>query len=411
MGRPRTALGTWGAIASVGQVQAEARRWVTAPKGTKPTRWRARTKVRDLDGKVRDVERFAPTRAKAEAALKAALTDRVTPRQSNTLRADMGFAEAGAVWLGQIRRPESGLSRNTVAQYEAAWRRHVEGSTLAHLTLREANRVPAVRSFLERVADERGSGSAKTARTVVSLVLGMAVHEGLFDVNAARQVRTPRRAATPTDRPLTKREAALLAKGVAADALVRDTDRALTEDERAQIVATARADEGANGNFRRSDVADLVAFLAAVGPRIEEALSLRWEDVNLGGGKVRLRGTKTDTSDRTLSVTPWAVDVLRHRHELEGKPSSGYVFHAPMGGLEDKRDRRNATRALRALLDRAGFPWATAHTFRRTVATLLDARGLPLAQVADYLGHADPAMTARVYLGRKVDTSRAAALL
>jgi integrase len=46
------------------------------------------------------------------------------------------------------------------------------------------------------------------------------------------------------------------------------------------------------------------------------------------------------------------------------------------------------------------MPWATPHTFRRTVATLASEGGVPIAQIADQLGHADPAMTASVYLGR-----------
>jgi hypothetical protein len=34
------------------------------------------------------------------------------------------------------------------------------------------------------------------------------------------------------------------------------------------------------------------------------------------------------------------------------------------------------------------------------VATLANEAGAPLVDIADQLGHADPAMTARVYLGR-----------
>ena len=43
---------------------------------------------------------------------------------------------------------------------------------------------------------------------------------------------------------------------------------------------------------------------------------------------------------------------------------------------------------------------ATPHSFRRTVASLLHEAGVPLVKGADQLGHADPTMTARVYLGR-----------
>jgi hypothetical protein len=34
---------------------------------------------------------------------------------------------------------------------------------------------------------------------------------------------------------------------------------------------------------------------------------------------------------------------------------------------------------IRQVLDGAGFPWATPYTFRRTIATLFDEAGLPIA--------------------------------
>jgi integrase len=48
----------------------------------------------------------------------------------------------------------------------------------------------------------------------------------------------------------------------------------------------------------------------------------------------------------------------------------------------------------------AGYEWVTFHTFRKTVATLLDDAGLTARQVADILGHANPSMTQDVYFGR-----------
>jgi integrase len=48
----------------------------------------------------------------------------------------------------------------------------------------------------------------------------------------------------------------------------------------------------------------------------------------------------------------------------------------------------------------AGLAWGTPHSLRRTVATILHANNVPLNVIADVLGHADPSMTARVYLGR-----------
>src|SRR5665647_1448734 len=267
MARPRTALGSWGTVRVVGQVQLSPERWQQVPAGTKATRWRARTKVRDLDGRLRDVERYAATRAKAEAALKSALSERTAPRNSSTLGTETSLTKAGEVWLRQIRRAESGLAASTVAQYEAAWQRHVKDSSLARMTLREANRVPPVRTFLEGVADVHGSGSAKTARTVVSLVLGMAVRDGLFDVNAARQVRTPKASASVAIPPkASPRTVALAAAGIVLSEATRDISRALTPTERGYWLRLAAFDEAA----KRADLADLARYMAGTGVRISE---------------------------------------------------------------------------------------------------------------------------------------------
>lgn len=320
------------------------------------------------------------------------------------------FGDAGAIWLEQASRPEHGLAASTLAQYQATWGRVFAGAAFYDLTLSEANRVPRIRAFLQGVADERGSGSAATARSIVSSVLTLAVLDGVLDANAARLVRTPRRS-TVAVAAASPRDKALIEAGWTWAQIQPDRERAFTSEQRATLVAKTRADEETNGFARRADVADLVAFMAAVGPRIEETLATRWEDVDFAAGTVRVPGTKTETSDRTLRVATWLLERLRVRHELEGHPRAGFIFHSTVGGLEDRRDRRNTSRALRRVFDTHGVPWAVPHTFRRTVATLLDQAGVPLAQIADYLGHADPAMTARVYLGRKADTSRAASVL
>ncbi|HEV7871571.1 MAG TPA: tyrosine-type recombinase/integrase [Modestobacter sp.] len=143
-------------------------------------------------------------------------------------------------------------------------------------------------------------------------------------------------------------------------------------------------------------------------PRVQRARSRPPADIDLGAGTVHVRGTKTKHSDRVLHLPVWLVEALEKRAVL-GIPLSGFVFASTR--TAGRRDRRNTARHLRDIFDRGGFPWATPHSLRRTVATLMDEAGLPLALTADQLGHADPSMTARVYLGRKGDMSRAAGVL
>ena len=82
------------------------------------------------------------------------------------------------------------------------------------------------------------------------------------------------------------------------------------------------------------------------------------------------------------------------------------ILPSPFGQL---RDLNETSGDLRQALDRAGFPWATSHTFRRAIATRLDDAGLSARQIADHLGHSRPSLTQDVYRGRGTASPQAAA--
>jgi len=78
------------------------------------------------------------------------------------------------------------------------------------------------------------------------------------------------------------------------------------------------------------------------------------------------------------------------------------VFCSPTRQL---RDPSNTQADLRAALDRAGYPWVTSHTFRKTVASRLDDAGFSIRHIADQLGHARPSTTLDHYRGRRAITT------
>ena len=124
----------------------------------------------------------------------------------------------------------------------------------------------------------------------------------------------------------------------------------------------------------------------------------------MGAGRPRkrayIRGTKSESSDRWLNLPEWLTALIAARGETISR--LGYVFASPayLDDPERMWEQSNSAGAVRAALDAAGLTWAVPHTFRRTVATLLDQANMPIARIADQLGHADVSMTARVYLGR-----------
>jgi integrase len=160
---------------------------------------------------------------------------------------------------------------------------------------------------------------------------------------------------------------------------------------------------------RRKDLPDLVRFLLGTGVRIGEALAVRWDDVDLDRATVTISQTvvrvpgqgllakkpKTRAGVRVLRLPGWLVDVLAARST--GRDGSEPVFPDALGGY---RDRNNVERDFRTVREGTEFEWVVPHTYRKTVATVMDAQGLSARTIADQLGHSRISMTQDVYMGR-----------
>lgn len=380
------AVGQSGEVTVTAQCKDDAGRWVTAPRPQKATRWKARVYLRGEGGLRREIVRHARTRREAEAAIEEATKEALVSSEV-PMKKSMSLVDAGRYWLEQIARSDSGLSARTIADYTWTWATYVESNTssIRGLTLGQANDPQRLRGFLQRVAEAHGSASAKKTKSVLNGMLGFAVESGVLPSNAMRQVRT--------------------VTAIAPRETERDHTRAMTRVERDRVVretyeAAQKPDLNPRSRRKRVATADLVAFLAGTGVRIDEARRLRWDDVNLEQGRAFIHGTKSESSSRWLNIPQWLVTRLVARAEATG--TSGYVFASPAHLYDPERlwDQSNSSSAVRAALDCSSLTWAVPHTFRRTVATFLDQANVPIARIADQLGHADVSMTARVYLGR-----------
>ncbi len=69
------------------------------------------------------------------------------------------------------------------------------------------------------------------------------------------------------------------------------------------------------------------------------------------------------------------------------------------------RDRSNVGKCFREVRAGSDFEWVKTHTYRKTVATLLDQSGASARMIADQLGHSRVSMTQDVYLGRRARNS------
>ncbi len=390
MARKGLAPGEHGEVQLTRQRRDERGQWVRVDRGG--TRWRARCRYRAGDGTYSEVSGFAQTKRLAEESLTRLLAERQRSG-SDALTGSTPLVVAGRQWVERIARSDSGLSARSVADYAAAFTRYVDapGSSLRGLTLREADDPGRLTAFLRSVADKHGNGAAKQARVVLAHIFRVAVRNRAIPTSPMRDVETVRSQAP--------KESA------------RDTSRAFTREERDHVVSYALAlasDTQANPRTERKRwaVADLLAFLAGTGVRINEARLLRWEDVDLAAGSVVIRGTKTQSALRRVNLAPWLAERLSAGAERLG--TDGLVFASPaLADPEAVWEQSNSANALAAVLRAAGYPWATPHTFRHTAASLLHEQGVPLARIADWLGHRDIAVTAG-YLGRDLGSDKAA---
>jgi integrase len=385
MSRRALELGESGAIEAVPVRRDEAGRWKRATTAAGAHQWRARAYYRDSDGLLKEISRRAHTKRAAVTAVQDGLDDRRST--SDRVSSSTPFVAVGRMWIERIERADSGLSVRTISEYKYLFERHVDalGSNLRGLTVRQANDPQRLRAFQEKVADSHGTSSARMTRSVLSGVLNFAVDSGVLPTNAMRQIR-PVKARNPK-----------LSK--------RDHRRAFTAEERLEVLAfaeTRAVDLSLHRSTARKSraVSDLAAFMAATGVRIGEALRLERRHVDLDEGWAEIHGTKSDASRRKVWLPDWLVVRLRSR--FEELDSLGLVFPSPhrTGAIETPWDQANCQKAMRTLLDAAGYGWAVPHTFRRSVATMLSEASVPIAEIADQLGHANPAMTASVYLGR-----------
>jgi site-specific recombinase XerD len=146
----------------------------------------------------------------------------------------------------------------------------------------------------------------------------------------------------------------------------------------------------------------VVALLADLGLRVGELVSLDVTDLGYERGHRSIRFTGKGGKKRRRALTPAgtaAVETyLLHRAMAEGRPVddlAGPLFVTSTGA---RLDRHSVFRLIRRLAERAGIPsWAdlSPHSLRHAFATTARAEGVPLEDVQDAMGHADPRTTRR----------------
>lgn len=134
----------------------------------------------------------------------------------------------------------------------------------------------------------------------------------------------------------------------------------------------------------------LVMFLADTGVRRAELLAIRWEDVDMQTGAVLVARGKGGKFRTVFVGAKTRRVLLKYRRDSSSK--EGRIFPLTVNGLGSLLNRVG---------EKAGMK-VTAHSLRRTFATLALRSGMSIAHVSALLGHSSLEMT-RHYIRLLVD--------
>lgn len=151
----------------------------------------------------------------------------------------------------------------------------------------------------------------------------------------------------------------------------------------------------------------IFAALFYAGLRISEALRIRLHEMDLDAGELQVFGKGSKV--RRVPVHPELAKILRAWLKLRPQSSallfpSGPAHHARTGQLDNARMEMMLREVYAPAAGLAGR--LTPHTLRRTFATELRRRGVPLEHVQRLLGHAD-IRTTMIYLAESPEGLKA----
>ena len=166
-----------------------------------------------------------------------------------------------------------------------------------------------------------------------------------------------------------------------------------------------------------SGVFELYYVELATGLRRGELLGLKWEDLDLERGDLRVKRQiaringevveaplKTKNAYRTLPLAKDTIDVLNQQKKKVG--SCPWVFPGPTGG---PMSPDSVLHMLHRVLKRAGLPRVRFHDLRHTFATLALQNGVDVKTVSGMLGHYSAGFTLDTYAHVTTSAQRQAA--
>ncbi|WP_415714472.1 tyrosine-type recombinase/integrase [Roseibium sp.] len=153
-----------------------------------------------------------------------------------------------------------------------------------------------------------------------------------------------------------------------------------------EMVALGQAmSDGLKQGQNRQAIA-VLKLLMFTGARKGEIEALKWENVDLAAGYLRIEESKT--GQKSIPLNTEALEILRELTRVSGSP---FVFPA----LRGKGHYQGTTKVWRVIRERAGLSDVRMHDLRHSFASIAVSGGASLPIIGALLGHADNSTTQR----------------
>lgn len=341
----------------------------------KDGRWEARMTLGWKDGKLQRKSFYGKTRSEVHEKLQRAMQD--LQRGQEPVSERLTVETYLRRWLESAARPK--LRPRTFASYEATINQHLIPA-LGKKRLARLN----PRDVQEYVNNKLASGLSRRTVQYHHAILRKALNQAMKWGDVHRNVATLVDVPQPESKHYT-----------------------WLDPEQARQLLNALQDDRLEA---------LYTVAVSLGLRQGEALGLRWQDVDMDAGtlkvnvqlqrmdgQLQLVPTKTAKSRRTVPMPNVVIDALR-RHkvrQLEERLSAGemwtdagLVFTTMIG---TPIDARNVVRHFHETLELAGLPRIRFHDLRHTAASLLLVQGVEPRVIMETLGHSQISLTMNTY--------------
>lgn len=168
--------------------------------------------------------------------------------------------------------------------------------------------------------------------------------------------------------------------------LTKNPSKFLDDEQLGRLLETAKV--------RSPSMHMYVALGALGGFRKREIVFAVWEWFDFETKRITLESSEEfelkDSEYRTVPLFSRLENILRLYKPAQ---ASGYIFTSNRKNEGRNRYRFDPKKSFDAICKNAGVAWCTTHILRHTFGSLLAQKGVPLYEISNFMGHADPRTT------------------